>query len=330
MTKDNEIVVSIIMPAYNGKKYISAAINSVIDQSFQYWELIVIDDGSTDTTKDIVKSMQIKDNRIKYFYQENRKIGAARNTGLKLAKGLWIAFLDQDDLWMQEKLMLQMDFVGNNRVDFIYSDGYILRDATNELMNYPTISGWFKGEQMYQVLFNKNIIPVLSVLFKREWIKKVGYLDDDALIVGCDDWDYWLRAARAGAVFYGMPDKLFRYRIHINGTSQDNERMKVAEAIAIYKSIDYEVLTRTQVQKRFKALILPLLPKIFEKKKAFYAVFKILIKVYPLSIRYKFAYWLSHIIKNPNNKYFSFFTNTEKSLLSALKKGSKTILLRER
>ena len=106
-SRSEAVEVSVIMPAYNGAKYISAAISSVQAQTFSGWELLIIDDGSTDATAEVVKK-HLADSRILYVAQSNRGQAAARNRAIALAKGEWIAFLDQDDLWLPEKLQLQL------------------------------------------------------------------------------------------------------------------------------------------------------------------------------------------------------------------------------
>src|SRR6476659_7001862 len=118
-------LVSVIMPAFNAGKYISDAIQSVIQQTYNNWELIVIDDGSTDTTAAIIKEFIASDDRIKYLYQENGGPGKARNKGLKEAKGIYVAFLDADDLWLPEKLREQLKTMFYHKTDLVYSDAYI-------------------------------------------------------------------------------------------------------------------------------------------------------------------------------------------------------------
>jgi glycosyltransferase involved in cell wall biosynthesis len=101
-------LVSVIMPAYNAEKFIAESIESVIAQSYNNWELLVVDDGSTDNSKRIIKDFCKKDERIKYFYQPNSKPGRARNSALKRASGRYVAFLDADDVWLSEKLKVQL------------------------------------------------------------------------------------------------------------------------------------------------------------------------------------------------------------------------------
>src|SRR5919106_5413407 len=97
-------LVSVIMPAYNAEKYIAGSIRSVIVQTYSDWELIVVDDGSTDSTATVVQEFVARDPRIKYIFQENGRLGKARNTGIRNSSGPLIAFLDSDDLWVPIKL----------------------------------------------------------------------------------------------------------------------------------------------------------------------------------------------------------------------------------
>lgn len=163
------------MPAYNAAEFIAEAIDSVINQTFTGWELIVINDGSSDETEAIVKSFT--DERIKLISQENKGLGAARNNGMEAAVGNWIAFLDSDDVWLPNKLQLQQRFIIDNLdVDVFYSTGYMLSaDAPVRLpYNLPVAFGKFSGNEMYLKQFTANHIPVLSACVKQSWCKRVG------------------------------------------------------------------------------------------------------------------------------------------------------------
>ena len=121
-------LVSVITPAFNSGRFIAETINSVLSQTYQNWELIIVDDGSTDETVRIVKSFQEKDNRIKLFENESNKGSAfSRNLALRNAKGKWIAFLDSDDIWHPEKLEKQIKFMTENNCHFSF------RHTTNKL-----------------------------------------------------------------------------------------------------------------------------------------------------------------------------------------------------
>lgn len=114
-------LVSIIMPSYNTASYIKKTIQSVLDQTYRNWELIIVDDCSTDNTDEVVAS--IKDERIKYLKNEiNSGAAVSRNRALREAQGRWIAFLDSDDLWMPEKLEKQITFMAKNGYSFSYTN----------------------------------------------------------------------------------------------------------------------------------------------------------------------------------------------------------------
>ncbi|HOT22718.1 MAG TPA: glycosyltransferase family 2 protein [Sedimentibacter sp.] len=118
----NEDLISIIMPAYNCEKYVEEAINSVLAQSYRNWELIVIDDGSVDNTRNIITEYLQNDFRISLLSNEkNIGVSAARNRGIDFAKGKWIAFLDSDDMWTPYKLEKQIEAVEENNAEFIFT-----------------------------------------------------------------------------------------------------------------------------------------------------------------------------------------------------------------
>src|SRR6185369_4654551 len=113
-------LVSIIMPAYNAGKYIADSIRSVLAQTYSNWELIVVDDGSTDDTAAIVQDFTKREGRVRYIYQENGRLGKARNTGVRNSQGDLIAFLDSDDLWIETKLELQLRALREQNADLVY------------------------------------------------------------------------------------------------------------------------------------------------------------------------------------------------------------------
>ena len=121
-------MVSVIIPVYNAEKYIEDTINSVLDQTYKDWEILLIDDGSTDHSAEIIK--QYLDNpEIKYFHKENEGVSLTRNLGIELAKGAYIAFLDADDTWEPKNLEMKMDILINNPdVDWVFSDMYNMNE----------------------------------------------------------------------------------------------------------------------------------------------------------------------------------------------------------
>ena len=224
------------MPAYNAEKYIQDSIDSVLNQSYRDWELIIVDDGSSDSTAEIAKQNVTLDSRITFVHQQNKKQGAARNTGLKIAKGDWIAFLDSDDLWRPEKLAIQMQ--EEFAADVIYTTGIYYYETTENSEPYIIKNGFSTAQEMYKLLFIGNPIPNLSVVMKKKMISLAGY-QNESLEVNCsEDWEYWLRLAKAGASFYGINKDLFVYRVHDAGSSRNQLKMQTGELYAKYLNFD--------------------------------------------------------------------------------------------
>jgi teichuronic acid biosynthesis glycosyltransferase TuaG len=235
---------SIIMPAYNAADYITEAIESVIAQEFLNWELLVIDDGSTDETQEIVNGFIEKDTRVKLYSQPNQGLAGARNTGLRNAKAEWIAFLDSDDIWLPQKLQVQYKTLQSVKADVVFSNGYTLFEGNLKpgIYHFEVLYGLFSGDTAYKELLKQNFIPVLSVIVNRLWIERIGLQDED-VTSGSEDWDYWLRLAKAGATFYGIEERLFIYRVHKNGMSAKNLRQSQSSYEVLLKNYDGDILS---------------------------------------------------------------------------------------
>lgn len=209
-------LVSVIMPAYNAEKYVGQAIQSVLDQTHSDWELIVVDDGSTDRTSDLVQQIAGSESRIRYLFQENSRLGKARNNGIQHSSGNLIAFLDSDDLWLPQKLEMQLQIQKSTNADLVFTGAHIFRDnnVSDETQAFPIVPGAHRGHEMFDLLLKLNFIPVMSVMMKREMFDAAGPFEEAAPYHGCEDYDLWLKVAKRGALFYGMEEKLIRYRRH--------------------------------------------------------------------------------------------------------------------
>lgn len=202
-------MVSIIMPVHNGEKTIGESIESVLAQTYSDWELIIIDDCSTDGTNKIVE--QYKDARISYFYlPKNQGVANARNEGISRANGRYIAFLDSDDLWMPEKLEHQMAFMRDNCYGFSYTE---YRQFTNR----PNDAG--KNIRVhdsidYKELLKGNDIGCLTVMLDRKQFPKINMPN-----VRHEDYVTWLNLLRNGGNAYGLHADLARYRKSDNSLS---------------------------------------------------------------------------------------------------------------
>lgn len=262
-------LVSIIMPAYNAERHIAQSVESVLEQTYPGWELIVVDDGSGDRTGEIARAYSAKDGRIKYVFQQNGRLGKARNTGIKNATGQMIAFLDSDDLWVKEKLRLQVETVEETKADLVFSDGYIFfeDEVEDESQTFPTIYGRFEGTRLFDLLLIQNRIPVLSVMARKDVLHQVGLFEERRAYHGSEDYDLWLKLARHGAVFYGMQEKLVRYRRHLSAmTHLDSELLKPSLAV-VKKHINDSGLSGEERRQKLRSLYRELISALVEEHK---------------------------------------------------------------
>lgn len=228
--KENALV-SVIIPTYNRETLLKRAIESVIVQTYQNWELIVVDDGSTDGTKDVVHSFTQKDKRIRYFYQENSGAPARpTNAGLKETKGDFIAILQHDDEWLPQKLEKQINHFHqskNLKTGFIGCHALVSNaDGTEHTEELAP------GENLTKSLLNTNVIPYPSaVMLKKQVIDDVGMLDERFKIN--DDWDFWLRASLKFDFEY-IPEALFRYHIHGGNITRRADHAKKARELETF------------------------------------------------------------------------------------------------
>lgn len=199
----NEKLVSIIMPAYNAEDTIRESIKSVIEQTYKNWELIIIDDGSTDDTISIIKKQQKNDKRIKLLKnQKNLKVAKTRNRGLNYAKGDYIAFLDADDLWFKNKIEKQLNFMLKKNIDFSYSNIIIIND------NEKRKKVIFDETVNYKKLLKGNQISCLTVMLKSTVIKSIKMKD-----IGHEDYLFWLEILKKNNLLaYNTNEVLAYYR----------------------------------------------------------------------------------------------------------------------
>jgi len=259
--------ISVIMPAYNAEKYIGAAMQSVIAQTYSQWELIVVDDGSTDNTAAVVHEFSAKDARIKSFAQPNGKQAKARNTGIKNSRGDLLAFLDADDLWLEKKLELQVQALSETTADVVYSSGYIFHgdDSHAQAKICPATLGRTDGAHMFEMLLWRNTVPVTSVIMRRETFLKAGWFDESPAYQSCEDYDLWLRAAKSGALFYGLDEKLFRYRRHLAAsTSKDSAWLRPMLRV-VQRHIDESHFSEAEKRTRLRGLYRDLITALIDE-----------------------------------------------------------------
>lgn len=242
------------MPAFNAERYVAESIESVIEQTFANWELIVVDDGSTDGTAKIVSRVAAQDARIRYLRRENGGQAAARNTGIRNSNAPVVAFLDADDLWLPEKLARQVETLQSTKADLVYCDGYVFyEDGSPERADFfAVVPGAIDGPTMFRLLYDYNRIATLSVIVKRQALEGIGLFDEGRRFQNCEDYELWLRLAHAGFDFYGIPDKLMRYRRHSASTTHLESRM-LTPMIEVVKKHS-EGVNRRLAQRRIREL----------------------------------------------------------------------------
>ena len=209
-------LVSIVMPAYNAEKFIVESIESVIAQTYNSWELLVVDNNSTDSTSDIVKSYTQKDKRVKYLQEKSPGAANARNHAIKQAKGRFIAFLDSDDLWVKDKLDKQLVLMLENNLYLSYCNYHSFGDK-DEYVIRPEKVG-------YKQLLKYCVINCSTAMYDAERLGKKYYFP---VIKTSEDWSLWciiLRDSNSPAM--GFQEFVIEHRV--NETSLSSNKLECA------------------------------------------------------------------------------------------------------
>ena len=236
--------VSVIIPTYNRAKFITEAIESVLSQNYPNMEVIVVDDGSTDNTKEVLEPFH---DRIIYLYQQNSGPASARNLGLKNAKGELIAFNDSDDLWLPGSLSEKVEFLKNHlEVSMVFTDCYISTHGELEeksLINRKIMKkiftkipkkkeerNWYLfDDNLFDYLAKKNIILIPTVITKKSCFTKLGYFDEELIIH--EEYDMWMRVAKEGCKI-GFIDKPYAIvRNHDENIHMEDSESKIISEI---------------------------------------------------------------------------------------------------
>lgn len=222
-------LVSIIMPSYNTARFIGESIQSVLAQTYTNWELLIVDDCSTDNTDEIVQPF-LSDERIKYFKNEkNSGAAVSRNKALREAKGKWIAFLDSDDLWLPEKLERQISFMTANDYKFSYTE-YEKIDEESESL-HVLVGG--PNNVTKKVMYRYCYIGCLTVMYDSEFMGTIQIKD----IKKNNDYAMWLQLCKK-ANCYLLPENLAKYRIRKKSISHDKLSKKLKSHYDLFHYCD--------------------------------------------------------------------------------------------
>jgi glycosyltransferase involved in cell wall biosynthesis len=224
MASEGRPAVSVIVPAYNAESHIRQTLQSVIDQTFADFEIVVVDDGSTDGTRAAVVGL---DRRILYLYQSNAGASAARNRGIAAATGDVLSFLDADDLWLPNKLAAQMAFINRHpKLALVFADSDEFESDVVHCTSLLQKSGFRPAlndipiREAFQKLLLENFIPTSTVLVRKVCLDRVGAFDP--VLTNAEDRDMWLRIAATFPVGC-IPEVLSRKRVVLSGLSRNVE-----------------------------------------------------------------------------------------------------------
>jgi glycosyltransferase involved in cell wall biosynthesis len=211
-------LVSVIIPTYNHAHYLCEAVDSVLSQDYDDYEIIVVDDGSTDNTGQVLASYGSK---VRCIYQRNQGLATARNTGIKAARGEYIALLDADDLYKPDYISTLTSIMSSNPHAHAIHCASRFVDKNNKTL--PQTAGRIvTPDTLYPTLLHGNFIPPLCMFVSSKCYKNLGYFDTNLPVV--EDWDLWLRLAREYCVI-STSKILARYRVVHNSMSTNIERM---------------------------------------------------------------------------------------------------------
>ncbi len=210
-----DLQVSAIIPTYNYASYVSRAIDSALNQTHPVSEVIVVDDGSTDDTRQILASYG---DRIRYIYQTNRGLSGARNTGIREARYPWVALLDSDDYWLPCKIERQVETVRQQPdLDLVYTAFRTFDKAGNEAEHTVT-----PADRLWPRLRWTNLITPSTVMARRDLLREVGGFDES--IRCCEDWELWVRMGQSRR-FGCVPEPLMAYQLTPSSLSSNVEMM---------------------------------------------------------------------------------------------------------
>lgn len=260
--------ISVIIPAFNAEKYIEECLNSLIVQSYQNFEIIIVDDGSKDKTKEIIQSFIEKNclYNVKYFYQENQGPASARNTGIKNSVGEFIVLLDADDFLEKDCLEIKINyFLNNPRIDFLSTNAYLFYSGKVKGFYRFINEKEIQNKLQVESLVMENTIITSTVMIRKSIFNFVGLFNESREIIGVEDFELWLRmsTAKIKSGFINLP--LTYYREHSNSISVDKSEMlrKLIKVLNNFIKVNsqYENIVANQIKKINKIISLEVFKK---------------------------------------------------------------------
>lgn len=218
--------VSIIVPAYNAAAFLPLALQSVLRQTYPHWETVIVDDGSTDNTRDVIEQwMPAFRGRLRYLHQENRGVSAARNTAIHASRGELIALLDADDVWLDNRLERGVDALDVNSEAGLVHAQVIRIDRDGKLIGIPPAppDKYLSGKIARHIYSRRAHLLSPTILFRRRCLDVAGCFDESFHVT--EDRDLWFRIARSYPVIY-LKEVLAQYRVSAGSLSRDWEKSR--------------------------------------------------------------------------------------------------------
>ncbi len=234
-------LISVIIPTFNRAHVLLRAVDSVLKQSYKNFELIVIDDGSTDHTDELLSSY-VREGKIQYLKQENKGVSSARNFGVKSSKGDWLAFLDSDDEWLKGKLQKQVDLLGE-RPDLRLVHGEELWIRHGKRVNQKKIHQKFGGF-IYEKCLPLCLISPSAVIIERKLYEEMGGFDEEFIV--CEDYDLWLKITSLYEVGFISDPIIYKYGGHEDQLSHKYFAMDLWRIKAMLRILKSRTLTKEQ------------------------------------------------------------------------------------
>jgi len=227
--------VSVVIPTYNRADYICETIDSVLNQTYKDFELVVVNDGSTDDTK---KKLEKYGSKIKLIEQPNSERAVARNNGVKNSTGEYIAFLDSDDIWIEDKLEKQVKFLDeNNDYILVYGQCHRIDDTSNKIKIAKRQLEGYSGE-IFEKLLMRNLVVSPTPVVRREYFEKTNGFQ--TRYIPYEDWEFWVRFSLLGK-FYYIDEPLAYYRIHPGQSVQTAAAKKIDDVTTLLLEDSYKL-----------------------------------------------------------------------------------------
>ncbi|WP_042143752.1 glycosyltransferase family 2 protein [Paucisalibacillus sp. EB02] len=237
MLENHNPLISVITPAYNAERFIKQTIESVLAQTYTNWEMIIVDDCSTDRTVEFINEFTQKDNRVHLIQlEENSGSAVARNLAMENAKGKYIAFLDSDDLWFPEKLETQVQFMQEKDIAFSFTK-YVRMEEDGTLKDAVSRAPESVG---YQDLMKHCVIGCLTVMIDREKIGDLKMVN----IRTRQDYAYWLAITKKGFRAYGLPEVLAKYR-NVENSISSNKVKAAKRQWYVYRKVENQSILKS-------------------------------------------------------------------------------------